>query len=565
MAGMGALSVEGENDQFQEEYLKTFAKIEKGSLIKGTVIQIDNEFVFLDLGLKSDGKVPLSEFYEAPVLNEIVQVVLIQQEGRDGNVVISKKKADLKILWVNLKSSFQEHKPIAGKVMVTVKGGFRVSLGASLEAFCPMSKMHTKRVEDSDDYIGKELLFHIDKLYNDKRVNIVLNRRAYMEELSEQKRNEFFETALVGDEVDGIVKSFISFGAFVDIGGFDGLLHVNDMSWGHVNRPKDYVKKNQKLKLKIIRLDHNQKKINLSLKHFQDDPWSSFEGKYHVNQIIKGVVTRITDFGAFIQIEEGIEGLAHISELSWVKHIEHPQELLKVGDECEAMILGYDIPQSRISLGVKQVFPNPWDKIQEAYPEGFQGTWRVTKVTNSGAFIKLEEGLEAFIHSDNLSWTKRIRNPSHVLEEGQEIKAVILEVNLEKRRISAGVKQLLINPWIDLEIKYKKGSIIQGEVCSKTDFGIFLKVEGDIEGLIHKTNLVTSKDEDPDAKLKKINIGDSVKAVVSELNKDKQKLSLSLRDLKYQEEREEISKYMESDSSEGSAATLADFIESKKE
>jgi len=423
--------------------------------------------------------------------------------------------------------------------------------------------MDVQRIETPEEYIGLESPFLIDRLYSEKKVNIVLTRRLYLEQLTEKNRSAFFEKVAIGDEVEGSVKSFTSFGAFIDLGGFDGLLHINDMSWGHVTRPKDYVKKGEKIKLKVIRLDPDEKKINLSLKHFLADPWSTFEEKYHVDQVIKGSVTKLTDFGAFIEIEEGIEGLAHISELSWVKRVKHPKELFNIGDECEAMILGYDIPQGRISLGLKQVLPNPWDEIEAKFTVGTKGSWTVKKITNAGAFVELEEGIDAFLHADDLSWTKKVRNVGSVLTEGEPVDAVIISVDPEERRIRLGVKQLEGDPWANFRDKYPRGSIIEGEITGKTEFGIFVKVEGDIEGLIHKNNLTETREEDPEEKLASYNVGDKIKASVTEVNTGKQKLSLSIREMKYREERAEISKYMDGDEETGDSYTLADMLKGK--
>jgi small subunit ribosomal protein S1 len=560
-----AFAQESNQDQLQEQYLKALDHIEEGGLIEGEVIQVDGEYVYLDVGLKSDGKVPVGEFKELPEVGDTVETVLVKREGRHGEVVISKKKADMKAFWKTLRDAFDADEPVTGTVAKSIKGGFEVDLGFDVRAFCPISKMDVQRIENPEEYIGLESPFMIDRLYSEKKVNIVLTRRQWLEKRTEENRAKFFETVTIGDEVEGTVKSFTSFGAFIDLGGFDGLLHINDMSWGHVTRPKDYVKKNEKIKLKVIRLDPEEKKINLSLKHFQQDPWSTFEDKYHVDQVIKGRVTKLTDFGAFIEIEEGIEGLAHISELSWVKRVKHPKELFNIGDECEAMILGYDIPQGRISLGLKQVLPNPWEEIESKYPVGTKGEWVVKKITNAGAFVELEEGIDAFLHADDLSWTKRIRNVGSVLTEGEKVEAVVTSVNPEERRIRLGVKQLEGDPWATFRDKHPRGSIIEGEITGKTDFGVFVKVEGDIEGLIHKNNLTETREEDAEEKLASLNVGDKIKASVTDVNTSKQKLSLSVREMKYREERAEISKYMDTDEESGDSYTLADMLKDKED
>jgi len=305
-----------------------------------------------------------------------------------------------------------------------------------------------------------------------------------MEEETERRREAFFHTTQIGDTVKGIVKSFTSFGAFIDLGGFDGLLHINDMSWGHVTRPKDFVRKGQEIELKVIRLDPEEKRINLSLKHFSPDPWNSFEEKYHVGDVVKGKVTKLTDYGAFIEVEEGIEGLAHISEFSWVKKVHKPEDVLKPGDVVDCMILGYDIPAGKVSLGLKQVQPNPWDTIDERYPVGTRLRRKIVKVTNAGAFIEMEEGIDGFLHIDDYSWTQKIKNPSSVLHEGEEIDVIVLESNPEERNIRLGVKQLSEDPWRSFAKTYRPGSIVEGTVSSVADFGVFVKVPGDIEGLI---------------------------------------------------------------------------------
>ena len=560
-----AFAQESSQNQLQEIYLKALDQIEEGGIIEGEVIHVDEEFVYLDVGLKSDGKVSVEEFGELPNVGERVETVLVKREGRQGEVVISKKRADMKVFWKTLRDAFENNEPINGKVSKCVKGGFEVDLGFEMCAFCPISKMDIQRIEDPNEYIGLESSFLIDRLYSEKKVNIVLTRRLWLERQTEESRGQFFETVAIGDDVEGAVKSFTSFGAFVDLGGFDGLLHINDMSWGHVTRPKDYVKKGERIKLKVIRLDPEEKKINLSLKHFHDDPWSTFEEKYHVDQVIKGRVTKLTDFGAFIEIEEGIEGLAHISELSWRKRVKHPRELFSIGDECEAMILGYDIPQGRISLGLKQVLPNPWDEIEVNYPVGTRGEWLVKKITNAGAFVELEDGIDAFLQADDLSWTKKIRNVASMLSEGEKIAAVVISVNPAERRIRLGIKQLEGDPWIDFHGKYPRGSVVSGEITGKTEFGIFVKVEGDIEGLIHKNNLTETREEDSEAKLASLNVGDAIKASVIEVNTSKRKLNLSVREMKYREERAEIFKYMDGEEQSDDSYTLADMLKDKQD
>jgi len=394
--------------QLQEQYLKSFEGLEEGDLVEGKVVQIAGDTVFIDVGYKSEGKLNVSEFGDIPPKpGDVVKVILIRKETHSGDIIISKKKADEKLFWKSIANAFKEHQPVEGTITKEIKGGFEVDLGHGLSGFLPLSKADVQRVEKSEQLVGMRCRFYLERLYSDKKINIILNRRKLMEEEIERKRESFFQNTQIGDSVRGVVKSFTSFGAFIDLGGFDGLLHINDMSWGHVTRPKDFVRKGQEIELKVIRLDPEEKRINLSLKHFTPDPWNSFEEKYHVGDIVKGKVTKLTDYGAFIELEEGIEGLAHISEFSWLKKVRRPEDVLKAGDIVDCMILGYDIPAGKVSLGLKQVQPNPWDTIDQSYPVGTRLKRKVVKVTNAGAFIELEEGIDGFLHIDDYSWTQK--------------------------------------------------------------------------------------------------------------------------------------------------------------
>ncbi|MDR1617446.1 MAG: 30S ribosomal protein S1 [Treponema sp.] len=559
-AGSPAESIQ---TQLQEEYLKSLEQLEEGQIVDGNVIQVTPDQVFIDVGYKSEGKIPVAEFTDVPKVGDTVSVILIAKENKHGEVIVSKQKADVKIFWKNLRQAFQDHLPVEGIIEKIVKGGFDVNLGAGVRAFLPISQSDSQKVDKPEQFVGLKAKFYMERIYSDGKVNIVVNRRKWLEEEIERKRNDFLENTPIGADVTGTVKSFTSFGAFIDLGGFDGLLHINDMSWGHVTRPKDFVKKGQEIHLKVIRIDRLEKRINLSLKHFTDDPWVHFEDKYHVNDIVKGRVSKLTDFGAFIELEEGIEGLAHISEFSWVKKIQKSDELLKPNDIVECMILGYDLQAGRVSLGLKQVTTNPWNDIEEKYPVGTRLTRRVVKITNVGAFIELEEGIDGFLHGDDISWTKKVKHPGSELEAGQEIEIMVIDVDRDSRSIKLGIKQLTEDPWQSFANTYRPGTLVEGEVSSVTDFGIFVKVPGGIEGLIHKTNLPKNRDENPDEALKQYKVGDKVKAVVLEMQADKQKVAFSIKDYQKKVQRDEISRYMAAEESDGSTFTLGDFLKSK--
>ncbi|TVQ24264.1 MAG: 30S ribosomal protein S1 [Spirochaetaceae bacterium] len=549
-------------EALQEQYLQPLDELEVGQLVEGTVIQTGSETTFIDIGYKSEGRVPTEEFDEPPKVGDIVEVVLINKETLGGGVVVSKSKADEKRFWKVLKDAFTDRTPVDGTIAKSIKGGFEIDLGHKIRAFNPISKIDVRRVDNPEEYVGLKTKFYVERIYSESRVNIVLSRRSYLEEEAAKHKKEFFEHVEIADVVEGTVKSFTSFGAFVDLGGFDGLLHINDMSWGHVNRPKDYVKRGQVLQLKVIRMDPETQKINLSLKHLTEDPWNHFEAKYSVDQVVKGKVTKLTDFGAFIEVEEGIEGLAHISELSWVQRVSHPKEILKIGDEVEAKILDFDVPAGRVSLGLKQVLPNPWDTITNKFPEGLRVTRKVKKLTNAGAFIELEEGIDGFLHVDDLSWTTKYKNPGAVLTEGEEVECIVIQTDPEHHNIRLGVKQLSEDPWESLRKAYPERSIIDGEVTNITDFGVFVRVQGGVEGLINKAQLADPNDATFEQAVAKIKIGDKIRAVVTELNTTRQRLSLSVRELSRQEQRQEMQKYIGDE--DASTFTLGDMLRDRE-
>ncbi len=546
----------------QEEYLKSLDGIEDGQLVDGQVVQVNDEYVFLDVGYKSEGRIPLEEFSEKPEVGDIAKVVIVTKEGRGGQIIVSKKKADIKLRSEKLKESYEKGEPVEGTFFKVIKGGFEIDLANEITGFCPLSKADMVRVEDPEQYIGIKDFFIIDKLHSGRKLKSVVSRRAYLEKKIQKRKDEFFNSVSVGDVVEGEVKSFTSFGAFIDLGGFDGLLHINDMSWGHVTRPKDFVKKGQKVSLKLINIDPESQKINLSLKHFTEDPWLSFDNRYHVEDVVEGTVTKMTDFGAFIELEEGIEGLAHISELSWVKRISHPKEVLSIGEKVSTKILSFDLDNKKISLGIKQVQDNPWDTIADRYPAGHRVSGPVVKVTNSGAFINLEEGIDGFLHIDDISWTKRIKNMSSFCKVGDVLEVVITRVEPRIRRIRLGVKQLEGNPWNILRKEYPKGSTINGVVTGVTDFGVFVRVIGDIEGLISKYNLIGPDEEYTDAALTKYKVGDSVTSVVTDVNVHSQKLSLSVKDYIRRNQRHEMSKYIHTEEDDDKF-TFADLLKEK--
>ena len=547
-------------DEMQKEYIKSFKPIQEGELVNGQIIEIDSEFVFIDVGYKSEGKIQINEFSEKPKIGDIVPVIIIKTEGREGSVIVSKKQADEKIFWSDLRKAFNEKTPMPGKIVKSIKGGYEVNLGFDIIGFMPLSKADINRIENPEELVGIKSFFVIERLYSETKVNIILSRKSYLESENKRKKDEFFENTQIGDIVEGVVKSFTSFGAFIDIGGFDGLLHINDMSWGHVTKPKELIKKGEKLQLKVIKIDKTEERINLSLKHFKDDPWLSFEDKYHVNDIVKGKVTKLANFGVFIELEEGIEGLAHISELSWVKKVRHPKEILAEGDLVDVMILSYDIQKGKISLGVKQVYPNPWDDIANKYPVGMRIKRKVKNLASFGAFFEIEEGIDGLLHLDDFSWTKKYKSPNELLNPGDETEVIIIDIDKENKKIKLGLKQLSEDPWQSLLKAFPPESIIEGEITAIEDFGLLVKVQGNIEGVINQANIFDPKIETYEQAVAKYKIGDKIKAVVIEIKPARQKLSLSLREYNRKIEKEEIAKYIHDESSSEDKVSFASFF-----
>ena len=547
-----------------EASINKMEPVEDGANVTGIVVQVTEDTVFVDVNCKSEGKIPVTEFAgELPKVGEEITVYLVSQFGKNGPVV-SKQKADEKRLWEEFKVAAEKNTPVDGTISSVTKGGYMVNLGGGISAFLPISQADAQKVEKEDKLVGVKSKFYVVRLYsqNGKR-NVVVNRRKYLEEQINVNRDKFFETVKIGDSVKGTVKSFTSFGAFIDLGGFDGLLHINDMSWGHVTRPKDFVKKGQEIELKVIRLDPEGKRINLSLKHFAEDPWVHFEEKYHVNDIVGGKVTKLTEFGAFIELEEGIEGLAHISEFSWTKKISKPSDMVKEGDEVQCMILGYDIQAGRVSLGLKQVTANPWDTLSEKYPVGTKVSGKVVKITNSGAFVQLEEGIDAFLAGEDLSWTKKIKHPGSEIKADQVLDVVVTECDVENHRIRVGVKQLTDNPWKAFAAEYKVGGTLEGEVTSINDFGIFVKAPNGIEGLVNQANLSDDREVPFEEAVKKYNVGDKVNVYVVSIDVEKERVAFSVKEYKRAQDRAEISQYMSSNNDDA-AYTIGDSIKDQQ-
>ena len=511
---------------------KSFREFKEGQIVKGRILEVRPREVLVDIGYKSEGAISLSEFDEADDLQvgDEVEVLILRLENDEGSVILSKEKAAYRQNWEKIVKVFQGDGLIKGKVKAVVKGGLTVNIG--VEAFLPGSQIDVVPPKDLQQFVGNTYDFKIVKI-NDDRKNVVLSRRELIEAERAEKRQRFMDTIKVGDIVKGTVKNLTDFGAFIDLDGMDGLLHITDMTWGRLGHPSELVKVGQELDVIVLDINKEKERVSLGLKQTQKNPWEETEQRFPVGSKVKGKVTNLVPYGAFVEIEEGVEGLIHVSELSWTKRITRPSDVLTVGQEIEAVVLGVNKEEQKISLGVRQLEPNPWDEIEHRYQIGRQVKGTVRNLTAYGAFVELEEGIDGMIHVSDMSWTKKINHPSEVLKKGDEIEAVVIDIDKQNQRISLGIKQLEGDPWKEIEGKYKIGDLVKGKVSKITTFGAFLSLDGDIDGLIH----ISQISEDRVDKIKDhLKVGQEVEARVIKVDKTERRIGLSLKAANYSEE-----------------------------
>ena len=541
-------------EEFKEDFIQDLNNFTNGEIVEGVVVAITQDSVFIDIGFKSEGEISIKEFKDKPSKGDKINVMIINTENREGKLVLSKQKADELVSWEILKKSYRDKLPVEGKIVEKTKGGLNVDV-LGFSAFCPLSQLDIKKTQNVDGYIGKVFLFKIDKI--DGKNNIVVSHRKYLEEEKKKNIENFFNTKKPGDIVEGKVKEIVNYGAFIDLGDLDGLLHSSDISWRKVNSTRKYLNKGETIKCMILSMDKESKKVSLGIKQLMPDPWENFTEKYEKGKKYKGTVTKLTNFGAFVELEEGIEGLLHISELSWTRRIKHPKEILSVGDIVDVMLLGYDLSKRNISLGLKQVLPNPWDEIDVQYPVNSKIKGRITRITKFGVFVEIEEGIEGLLHIDDISWTKPSKSVLDSFKLGQNIEVLVLDVDKENKKIRLGLKQLSENPWQTLKTRHPVGSVVTGTVTSIKDFGVFISVDKDIEGLIHISQLSNEHVDNPEDIYK---IGDKIKAVVVNIDENKKKLTLSVREYLNHLEHKEIEKYLEDDERDTGTFSLGSII-----
>ena len=510
-----------------------------GDVVLGTIVQVNDDNVVVDVGYKSEGVIPLAEFKDEEGnidvnVGDEVDVLFERRENESGLIGLSKEKADRQKIW----SSLEEGAVVEGKIVGRIKGGLTVNIG--INAFLPGSQVDLRPVRNLEKLLGASFDFKIIKL-NKRRGNIVLSRRVLLEEQRESMRSETLETLSEGQEIEGIVKNLTDYGSFIDLGGIDGLLHITDMSWGRVNHPSDVLSVGEKIKIKILKYDRERERVSLGLKQITPDPWLKVESGYPVGEKVQGKVVSLTDYGAFVELEDGVEGLIHVSEMSWTKRIKHPNKLLTVGDDVETVVLALDIPNRRISLGLKQIEPNPWEVIGEKFPVGTIIEGQVKNITDFGVFVGVDEGIDGLVHISDLSWTKRIKHPSELFKKGDTVKAVVLNIDRENERFSLGLKQLTPDPWEAIPVKYAPGTIVKGKATSVTDFGVFLEIEEGIEGLIHVSELSREKVESPKDFA---NVGDEFEAAVLNVDSMDRKIALSVKQLTQHKEKAVVQEFL---------------------
>ncbi|MFO0982073.1 MAG: 30S ribosomal protein S1 [Planctomycetota bacterium] len=509
--------------KFYEESIRNF---EVDQIIKGKVLKITNNEVIVDIGYKSEGTISLSEFENAEELKpgHEVEVLLEAIEDESGMLILSKRKADRQRGWERVIRHNKEEDIVKGKVMRKIKGGLLVDIGVPV--FLPASQVSIRRTGDIGEFVGKEIECKIIKI-DESRMNIVVSRRRLLEEQREKMKQELLATLEPGQVRKGVVKNIADFGAFVDLGGIDGLLHITDMSWGRIGHPSEMLKIDEEIEVKVLKFDKERGRIALGLKQLQPSPWEGIDQKYPVGSRHRGQVVNIMPYGAFVKLEEGVEGLVHISEMSWTRRVNHPSEIVNIQDDVEVIVLEVNKDKQEISLGMKQTEQNPWTLVEERYPVGTVIEGRVRNITNYGAFIEIEEGIDGLLHVSDMSWTKKINHPNEMMKKGDLVRAVVLSVDPEKKRVALGLKQLSQDPWqTEIPRKFSVGDLISGVVTKITNFGVFVEIEDNLEGLLHISELgVGRKVHNPEEVVK---VGDQIKVRILKVDPDERKIGLSL-------------------------------------
>ncbi len=520
-------------------YEQTFQNFEEGSVIEGTIVSVKKDKVVVDIGYKSEGVISAEEFSPQELAGLApgtrLPVYIEEREDSEGNLVLSKEKADKMKVWEDLEKIFKEEAIVEGRIISRIKGGMMVDIG--VKAFLPGSQIDLHPVRDPEQLIGKTFPMKIIKI-NQRRGNVVVSRRLLLEESRDQRRQRTLSNLTEGQLVNGTIKNITDYGAFVDLGGIDGLLHITDMSWGRIGHPSELFMVGDRLEVMVLKYDRETGRVSLGLKQKSADPWMGVGSKYSTGARIKGRVVSLTDYGAFIELEPGVEGLVHVSEMTWSHEVRHPSKIVSVGSQVEAQVLNVDENARKISLGMKQVAPNPWDLVETKYPAGTKIEGKVKSLTDFGAFVGLDEGVDGLIHISDMSWTKHVKHPSEIFKKGQKVDAVVLKIDKEKERLSLGFKQLTPDPWErEIPDKHQVGNSTRGKVTKLTDFGVFVELDGGVEGLIHVSETGLDQATRMEDRFK---VGEDVEAKIIKVDRDERKIALSLREHHRDSERQQM-------------------------
>lgn len=544
-----------ENIGFKELYEQSLQSVQMGGVLNGKVVQINPDSVMVDVGWKTEGYIPAKELRDEKgnitinIGDEIE--VLVDRRDQDGNLVLSRDKAAKIKIWDDVKLACEQNTPVKGTVVERVKGGLSVDIG--IPAFLPGSQVDIRPVRDLDRFVGQSFLFNVLK-YDRKRNNVVLSRRTILEKEREAEKRETLLNIEEGKIVEGVIKNITDYGLFIDLGGIDGLLHVTDISWGRITRPSDHFSKGEKIRVKVLSFDRDKERVALGLKQLASNPWETIKDKYPLHAIVEGRVVNLTDYGVFVELETGVEGLIHVSEMFWTREIKHPSKVLSVGQRLQVMILDINIETKRISLGLKQTTPNPWETLKTKYPEGSIIKGVIRNITNFGIFVGVEEGIDGLIHMSDISWKQRVKHPSEMFKKGQEVEVMVLNIDVEHEKFSLGLKQLEKNPWEELSVRYPSGSVVSGKVTNITDFGIFVEIEEGIEGLVHISEL-SSRRVKSSSELFALN--DTVTAVVKNVDPKSRKIRLSIKDYEASSEGNTANQYINNRENIGSSLSKA--------
>ncbi len=537
-------------DDFRTLFEQSLKSVQPGGIVKGKIVDITPTHVVVDVGYKSEGQIPVNEFFDPAgniqvKVGDEVDVFFDLEEGDNGDILLSRERAEDIKIWEEIEKAYNEGTPVEGVIQARVKGGFKVDVG--VEGFLPGSHVDIRATRNLDKFVGKTDRFIVLK-YNRVRGNVVLSRKAMIEQERGLLKKDTLKILEEGVILEGVVKNITGYGAFVDVGGIDGILHITDMSWGRINHPSDLLKVGDRVKVVVLKFDPERERISLGMKQITPDPWESVEEKYAVGSRVEGKVVGLTDYGAFVELDKGIEGLIHISEMSWARKVSHPSKIVQVGETVETVVLNVDRNRHRISLGLKQVMPNPWLLVKEKYPVGSVVKGPVRNITDFGLFVGVDEGIDGLVHISDLHWTKKIKHPSELYKKGDVIEAKVLGIDIENERFSLGIKQKEGDPWELIAEKNPVGSKIEGEITRIADFGVFVRIVERVEGLIHVSQLSTERVDKPSSVFK---VGDRVTAEIINIDPQERRIGLSIRALRKTEERKEMEAYLKKEKDTG--------------